>query len=412
MKKNITKENTVKEKLLNLETRNVSMFRCIYLIMATVAVMMSAVNFFTGKSILMVYTLSFGMLCGMNIVLTNMGQKWEEAAKILFQIELCFLCLYFVVSGEPDGFSAIWLLLVPGCSFLLFERRNAVILCVAIFLLLVFFFYTPAGRGSLEYGYTDTFMMRFPLLYIAFTAAAMFLSYSMEVYQEKLREVQQGLEDEISARTRELVEKEMELEKLKNEAMISQIQPHFMYNTISAIAAIPGNSDETIDALVDFGKYLRVNIDAFSDGSVIPVDSELEHVKRYVNLEKLRFEDKITLQFEILDHDFLIPPLTIQMLVENAIKHGLQPRRKSGTVKVITERLEDNHVVTVKDDGVGFQTENLQKKGRGHAGLKNVEERIGKACGGWLEIESEKGKGTEVRVYIPEWRDDYEDNCS
>lgn len=402
----------IKERLLSVETRSLSMFRCICLIAFAVSIMMSAVNFFTGEFILMVYTFTFGILCGMNIIFSRKEGRWESISKVMFEIELCFLCLYFVVSGNPDGFSAIWLLLVPGCSFLLFEKENASILSIVMFFMLVFFFYTPAGRMSLTYSYSETFMLRFPLLYLAFTAVSMFLSYSIDIYQKKLQEVQERLEGEVKARSCELVAKEMELEQLKTEAMISQIQPHFMYNTISAIAAIPGNSEKTVEALIDFGKYLRVNLDTFSDGSIIPIDTEIDHVRRYVNLERLRFEDRIEVRIEMLDHDFSVPPLCVQMLVENAIKHGLLPQRKKGTVTVLTERIDSEHVITVKDDGVGFRKDKLGTDPGAHIGLVNVEERIRKTSRGRLEIESKKGRGTEVRIFIPEWKENYEDNST
>ena len=122
----------------------------------------------------------------------------------------------------------------------------------------------------------------------------------------------------------------------------------------------------------------------------------------FVNLEKYRFSDRLNVEFEIDDGDYLIPPLTIQPLVENAIHYGLCPKIEGGTVKIKTFEKDGKHVITVSDDGVGFDPSCAPDDGRSHVGLGNVRHRLENMCAGELEIKSSPGQGTEVTIILSE----------
>jgi LytS/YehU family sensor histidine kinase len=116
-------------------------------------------------------------------------------------------------------------------------------------------------------------------------------------------------------------------------------------------------------------------------------------------LEKLRFQDKINVVFDIGVSDFLIPSLSLQMIVENAVKHGITKKYEGGTVKVTSYEKDDKYFIIVEDDGVGFDVNKVI--GDNHLGFKNSRERLRHFVNGDLVIESEIDKGTKVTVIIP-----------
>lgn len=189
------------------------------------------------------------------------------------------------------------------------------------------------------------------------------------------------------------------LAQQKIQIALSQIKPHFIYNTLNAIQDIDGMPEVAQSAIVDFSKYLRENLDFLTASNLIPFEKELEHVKKYVNLEKLRFGEKINVIFDINVSDFLIPSLSLQMIVENAIKHGITKKYEGGTVNIKTYEKDSKYFIIVEDDGVGFDTNKVI--GENHLGFKNSNERLKHFVNGSLVIESEIGKGTKVTVVIP-----------
>ena len=182
--------------------------------------------------------------------------------------------------------------------------------------------------------------------------------------------------------------------------MISQIQPHFIYNTLSSIRTlIKLDPDRAYNLVYDFSKYLRANIDSIGQGGMIPFAQELEHIRNYCNIEKVRFGDKLALVYEIGPDGFEVPPLTVQPLVENAIKHGIRGKNGDGTVKVSTFEDEHSYMVEVLDDGAGFDPAAGVPKTS--AGLENIRLRLQEIAGACLEINSIPGKGPRAIVRIP-----------
>ena len=187
--------------------------------------------------------------------------------------------------------------------------------------------------------------------------------------------------------------------------MLSQIQPHFLYNTLSAIQYLceydPKAAKETTEK---FSRYLQGNMSALKDDGEIPFTQELEHTKIYLDIEKVRFEDALCIVYDIRCTDFMLPTLTLQPIVENAVRHGVRGKRKSvGTVRIGTREYPDRYEITVADDGPGFEPEapRLSDDGREHIGIANVKNRLEQVSGGSLRIQSEPGKGTLVAIDIP-----------
>ena len=203
--------------------------------------------------------------------------------------------------------------------------------------------------------------------------------------------------------------KELEMEKIALNAklaesristMMSQIRPHFIYNTLGSIEQLcKMDPPKASDLAHNFAKYLRGNFGELDNPKPILMSQEMEHVHYYVSIENVRFPD-MTFTFEMNSEDFYIPALTVQPIVENAIKHGLMKLSKGGTVHVVSYETDTDYCVSVVDDGVGFDTSVLIDE-RKHLGLRNIRERLKVMVNGKLEIESTVGVGTKVLVIIP-----------
>ena len=196
--------------------------------------------------------------------------------------------------------------------------------------------------------------------------------------------------------------KEQETELMKNRIsiMISQIQPHFLYNSLNTIYHLcEKNPLIAKRAISDFSEYLRVNVDSLKRETPVSFDVELKHVKTYLALEKMRFDDDLNIIYDIQETHFSIPALTIQPLVENAVKHGLKEPVQMITITIRTQELEDHYQIEVIDDGVGFDFNN--EDGPSHVGLRNVKNRLKEMSRGTLLIRSAPGQGTHVIISIP-----------
>lgn len=181
--------------------------------------------------------------------------------------------------------------------------------------------------------------------------------------------------------------------------MISQIQPHFIYNVLASISTlIKIDPDKAQQGLDHFTDYLRANLSSLSKNGLVNFTDELRHIKTYVSLEKMRFEDRLEVNYDIQVKDFMVPALSVQPIVENAIKHGILKKIEGGTLTFKTYEDNDAYVVVVSDDGVGFDIDAV--KGDDHFGLNNIKYRISSMCKGNVKVESELGKGTTVTVFF------------
>lgn len=182
--------------------------------------------------------------------------------------------------------------------------------------------------------------------------------------------------------------------------LMSQIQPHFIYNTLATIRSLcASDSVRAQEAINDFAVFLRANMDFITNDRGISFEQELNHVKSYLNLEQQMFGDELQVEYDIQVMDFLVPALSLQPIVENAVQKGVRKKEGGGTIVIRTEETEKDCRITVMDDGVGFDMDILGENG--HIGIKNVQRRLNALCGGTLTIESVTGKGTTVLVVIP-----------
>ena len=200
----------------------------------------------------------------------------------------------------------------------------------------------------------------------------------------------------------EIIRHEKEELQLKFAAMISQIQPHFVYNSLSIIAALCEEDPKlAADAAGTFSDYLRENIDYAGRSRPIAFSEELKHIKAYMWLEQLRFPNKLHIEYDIKCTSFSVPALSVQPLAENAVKHGICKTRAGGTVRLSTFEDDKYYFVTVSDDGAGFVTSKPVNDGKQHIGIENARFRIREMLNGRMDIKSTPGKGTTVTISIP-----------
>ncbi|MBR1759030.1 MAG: histidine kinase [Lachnospiraceae bacterium] len=317
------------------------------------------------------YGLAWG-LAGLNAVLygsTLFGLRWTfwiSDENHYTRGPLSNFCLYISLV-----FLVILLLLIAH-RFFKTSKRETVIPDFIVFTIIVSLFLdSKVGHKSQ------------PITFLTITIVSGILLFYVWLHLQFVREHEQAL----------LAEQRIQI-------MMTQIQPHFLYNTLATIQALCRiDPEKAFDITEKFGTYLRQNIDSLKQPDLIPLRKELEHTKVYAEIEMHRFP-KIQITYQIEDEAFCLPALTIQPMVENAIRHGVRIR-KNGLIEVRTRREENWHVIEIADNGKGFDVETMGTPETGHIGVANVKERIEQMCDGTLTIESVPDEGTTVTIRIP-----------
>lgn len=197
--------------------------------------------------------------------------------------------------------------------------------------------------------------------------------------------------------------KETELALQRNKQTLSQIRPHFIFNALGSIEELCiVDAKKAEQAIHYFAKYLRANMDALGEADMVLFETELDHIHNYIWLEEMRFDDELDYTEDIQVNDFMIPTLSIQPLVENAVKHGMMGKEE-GTlhVKVKSYQEGNDYVIEISDDGCGFDTSQKKDDGRSHIGMSYARTSIENRLGGTISIDSEIGNGTIVTIVIP-----------
>ncbi|MEE0264114.1 MAG: histidine kinase [Acutalibacteraceae bacterium] len=206
---------------------------------------------------------------------------------------------------------------------------------------------------------------------------------------------------------------ENELIQSKVSVMLGQIQPHFLYNTLVVIRQLCDINPKTAkEAVTEFATYLRGNLDSLTLNTTIPFEKEMDHIENYISLEKKRFGDKINVEYDFECLDFSVPALTVQTIVENAIRHGVTKKKEGGTVTIKTRESIYNYIVEVHDDGVGMDLTKPPEynDNRSHIGLDNVRKRVETMCNGEVLFVSTPNIGTTVYMSLPKVEDKTEQN--
>ena len=194
--------------------------------------------------------------------------------------------------------------------------------------------------------------------------------------------------------------RERELEISRSNAMMLKISPHFIANTMGSIVALCDYDAQKAGELASqFAVYLRDNYTDMSEEAMIPFSTELEHIRNYLAIETVRFPG-LKVEYDIQEDAFLLPTLTVQPLVENAVRHGISKRRESsGIVRISSLEEKDCYIIRIADNGVGFDP--AEHKDGKHIGIANAKARLMLLCAGTLTVTSQRGQGTVCEIRIP-----------
>ena len=183
--------------------------------------------------------------------------------------------------------------------------------------------------------------------------------------------------------------------------MVLQMRPHFIFNTMMSIYYLCAqDSRKAQQVTLDFTSYLRKNFSAIASENTIPFANELEHTRAYLAVEQVQFEDSLFVEYDTPHTRFRVPPLTLQPIVENAVKHGMDPDSAPLRICIRTRETDAGHVITVEDNGPGFAQTNMDES-EPHIALANIQQRLEIMCGGTLTVMPREGGGTVVKITLP-----------
>ena len=323
---------------------------------------------------------------------------WERKKGRVLEILNLSLFLLFVLSDLVNAFTGIYFTAENG----IYLRSRMMILSQGYqFVMFTVVFFVAVTDRKLNLRERLAFAMYCVLPFGAIILQNIFKGYAI-AYLSIIIDIEVLFFFVNIQKNIELAKEEEKNKEAQIKLMLSQIRPHFIYNSLSSISTlIPIDPTKAQEAIDDFTEYLRRNLASVTEVKCIPFEDELKHIETYVALEKMRFGDRIRVVYDVRIRDFTLPPLTLQPIVENAIKHGILQKLEGGTLTLTTRETRDAVIVEVRDDGVGFHTEYADFDENKHFGLKNIEYRLAKMCGAELVVKSELQVGTTVTVTFP-----------
>ena len=201
-------------------------------------------------------------------------------------------------------------------------------------------------------------------------------------------------------RQSEIAGQKIEIANQRANIMVLQMRPHFIYNTMMSIYYLcQQNPDLAQQVTLDFTTYLRKNFTAVASAEMIPFSSELEHTHAYLAVEQTLYKNTLLVDYDTPHTFFRIPPLTLQPIVENAVKHGRDPYIGPLHISILTKKTDSGSEIIVKDNGRGIDPDETKDSG---IALANIRQRLEMMCGGGLTIRPRESGGTVVTVVIPD----------
>ena len=203
------------------------------------------------------------------------------------------------------------------------------------------------------------------------------------------------LSDQIDQNKRQ----QQEIARQRANVMILQMRPHFIYNTLMSIYSLCNQDPKKArQVTMDFTSYLQKNFNAVASGSLIPFAAELEHTRAYLAVEQAQYDEMLLVEYDTPFTQFRLPPLTLQPLAENAVKHGMNPYTGVLHISIRTRHTDSGTEIIVEDNGTGFDPSD---ESRPHTTLANIRQRLKMMCGGTMQIEKRIEGGTRVTVWMP-----------
>ena len=319
----------------------------------------------------------FLLLCFVYCAYGNLVQRWQLGMLLCYSIGLSLFILlfpFYIVTSAYMVINLILLFVIAVITAQLMRaawqgRKGAPLLLGALWLILLLVFYELFSKDR-STGYYLLSNLHFEY--------AVFVFAHVAVVSMRYRRAQK-----------------LEIAHLKG-----QIRPHFIHNSLTSIISISRTEpDRARELLVDFSSYLRGFYD-YEQDEMVSFSQELELVRAYATLEQARFGEKYRLDYRIETEDFLLPPLILQPLVENAFVHGIREKDNGGTVTVYAIRVNNSKVrVGIRDDGAGFCDKPASAR-RG-VGIENINRRLSQLYHTSLVRTVPEGGGCEVYFEIP-----------
>ncbi len=371
--------------------------------------------------LLLIMTIIIGCYLGIGSW-TSLFSKYSEAYAICFFALLSMFCAFKMKVLKSITFTRIYIFLFSFVMFVfvcllgtVYEPNSRATLFIVYLLALPMLFIIPTHY---MYGFlivaTCIFSivsllakdLRYAEMDIAHGVTCLvigiFISHHILESRMALYAANKKLDVRNTQLDKQLQEQQQQLLQSRISILLSQIQPHFLYNTLTVICGLcDENPKEAKKVTAEFADYLRHNLDTLNQCASVPFADELRHIKVYLYIEKKRFESKLQIIYDIKTDEFRIPSLTVQPLVENAVKHGILRRKNGGAITISTQNLDGWYEVIITDDGVGFDVNEPLAEPETHIGIQNVSDRLWSMCRGTLTISSEVGVGTKAVIKIP-----------
>ena len=380
-----------------------SLFAGIYILFDTYGIYVWNDSFITNTRILGLSMMLYMLFCKA-LIASIVDKKYKFLSKAsIFISTLCIITCMVVSFSDSTKFYDTW------ATWVICEIIASIILAISMILSFkkkaiadkIFFI---VGFLAITSFIADAVATKFGIWSGGYLSKFVFVAMFIGMLVVILRIIPSHINAAIKAKELEVEQQalKLELQESKISIMLSQMQPHFIFNTLNTIYHLceidPNVARSTISS---FSEYLRNNIDTLGQSEMISFEKELSFVKTYLDIEKVRFDDELDIHFDIAVTDFKLPVLAVQPIVENAVKHGTSKKKGVAQLFISTVEKDDCYEICIRDTGVGFDTETYNDDGHKHIGIGSVRERLNNLCNGTLTIESKLGVGTTAIIKIP-----------
>ena len=327
-------------------------------------------------------------------LLHTCGERWQRS--ILFRTALVLWISYFILLGIAQ--CTTFLYNVTSDNQYVRGPWHPLLMAPMILLMLLNLGGVIRRRGSLPPKYYAAFLIYLlPLTatWIIHTFVFVPLLLFIGVVLSTLALFGIILYDQIEQH----MSQQREIAHQRARIMVLQMRPHFIYNAMTSINYLCAkDSKKAQQVTMDFTAYLRKNFTAIASEDTVPFSDELEHTRAYLAVEQVQFEDSLLVDYDTPHKEFRLPPLTLQPIVENAVKHGMDPEYAPLHISIRTRETDSGSEITVEDNGPGFAPADDCEP---HIALENIRQRLEMMCGGKMTIRPRAGGGTVVNVTIP-----------
>ena len=251
----------------------------------------------------------------------------------------------------------------------------------------------PIAVALIVYLFVDFY----PLVAISYVLSALAM-YSLILSDQIEQDRRQ--QQKIILQEREIAMQQREIANQRSNVMVLRMRPHFIYNALMSIYSLCKlDPMKARQVTMDFTNYLRRNFGAVASDSPIPFSDELDHTRAYLAVEQSRHDDMLAVELDTPFTNFRLPPLTLQPIVENAVKHGMDPDSDPLHISIRSRHTDFGAEITVEDSGPGFDPSDESKP---HTTLENIRQRLEMMCNGNLTITPGDNGGTVVTITIPD----------